>query len=43
MFLTARHITEFAVRSVDVTYNDLVCDPTCGNSGLLVSDFDYIK
>jgi len=41
--LTPRHITEFAVKILDVRYNDYVLDPTCGTGGFLVSAFDYIK
>lgn len=41
--LTPRHITKFAVETLDVKYNDYVLDPTCGTGGFLVSAFDYVK
>lgn len=41
--LTPRHITEFAVEVLDVSYNDFVFDPTCWTWGFLVSSFDHIK
>lgn len=41
--LTPRHITNFAVETLDVKYNDFILDPTCGTAGFLVSAFDYVK
>lgn len=41
--LTPRHITNFAVETLDVKYNDYILDPTCGTGGFLVSAFDYVK
>lgn len=41
--LTPRHITNFAVETLDVKYNDFILDPTCGTGGFLVSAFDYVK
>lgn len=41
--LTPRHITKFAVDTVDITLQDICYDPTCGTGGFLVAAFDHIK
>lgn len=41
--LTPRHITRFAVQVVDVEQHDIVCDPTCGTGGFLISALDHVK
>lgn len=41
--LTPRHITEFAAEVLNVTYKDIVYDPTCGTGGFLVSCFYRVK
>ena len=41
--LTPRHITRFAVQVVDVEQHDVVCDPTCGTGGFLISALDHVK
>jgi len=41
--LTPRHITKFAVDTINVTINDIVYDLTCGTGGFLVSAFDHAK
>ena len=41
--LTPRHITRFAAEIVDVEAHDMVCDPTCGTGGFLISALDHVK
>ncbi len=41
--LTPRHITEFSVRIIDVSANDLVYDPACGTGGFLVAAYDKVR
>lgn len=41
--LTPRHITKWAVETLDINRSDLVYDPTCGTGGFLVAAFDYVK
>lgn len=41
--LTPRHITRFAAEVLDIQWNDLVLDPTCGTGGFLVAAFDKVK
>jgi len=41
--LTPRHITKFASEILDIKYNDIIYDPTCGTGGFLVAAFDYVK
>ena len=41
--LTPRHITRFAVQVVNVEQHDVVCDPTCGTGGFLISALDHVK
>ncbi len=41
--LTPRHITDFAVKVLNITHRDYVFDPTCGTAGFLVSAFDSVK
>lgn len=41
--LTPRHITHFVAEVLDVQWNDLVLDPTCGTGGFLVSAYDKVK
>lgn len=41
--LTPRNITEFACEVLNISYKDLVYDPTCGTGGFLVSAFDYVR
>jgi type I restriction enzyme M protein len=41
--LTPRHITRYIADVVDVRFNDIVFDPTCGTGGFLVAAFDSIK
>lgn len=41
--LTPRHITQFSVEVLDIQWNDLVFDPTCGTGGFLVSAYDKVK
>lgn len=41
--LTPRHITEFAVECVGVTWRDKVYDPTCGTGGFLVAAMDSVR
>ena len=41
--LTPRHITRFAVQVVDVEQHDVVCDPTCGTGGFLISALDHVR
>ena len=41
--LTPRHITKFAVDVMDIGYDDLIFDPTCGTGGFLVAALDSIR
>ena len=41
--LTPRHITRFAAEIVDVEQHDVVCDPTCGTGGFLISALDHVR
>jgi type I restriction enzyme M protein len=41
--LTPRHITHFAARVLNITYKDLIYDPTCGTGGFLVAAFDHVR
>ncbi len=41
--LTPRHITQFVADVMDIHYNDILYDPTCGTGGFLVAGFDYVK
>ena len=41
--LTPRHITRFAVQILDVEQHDIVCDPTCGTGGFLISALDHVR
>ena len=41
--LTPRHITRFAAQVVDVEQHDVVCDPTCGTGGFLISALDHVR
>jgi len=41
--LTPRHITQFSAEILDIQYNDLVLDPTCGTGGFLVSALDEVR
>lgn len=41
--LTPRNITEFANEVLNVTYRDILYDPTCGTGGFLVSGFYRVK
>jgi len=41
--LTPRHITRWVAEALDIQYNDIVYDPTCGTGGFLVAAFDYVK
>lgn len=41
--LTPRHITNWAVDTINVTKHDYVYDPTCGTGGFLVAAFDHAK
>ncbi len=41
--LTPRHITRFAVDTVNVGPNDIVLDPACGTGGFLVAAFDHVR
>lgn len=41
--LTPRHITKFAVETLNVTDQDYVYDPTCGTGGFLVAAFDRVR
>ncbi|MBW7942829.1 MAG: N-6 DNA methylase, partial [Candidatus Kuenenia stuttgartiensis] len=41
--LTPRHITKFAAEVLDIQYNDLVLDPTCGTGGFLVAALDEVR
>ncbi len=41
--LTPRHVTNFAVKVLNIKNNDYVLDPTCGTGGFLVSALDYVK
>ena len=43
ILLTPRHITEFSAEVLNVTYNDIIYDPTCGTGGFLVSAFYHVK
>ena len=41
--LTPRHITKFAVETLNISDHDIVYDPTAGTGGFLVAALDYIK
>ena len=41
--LTPRHITRFAVQVLGVEQHDIVCDPTCGTGGFLISALDHVR
>jgi type I restriction enzyme M protein len=41
--LTPRHVTDFAVKIIDVKHSDYMLDPCCGTGGFLVSAFDYVR
>jgi type I restriction enzyme M protein len=41
--LTPRNITEFATEVLNITYRDILYDPTCGTGGFLVSGFYRVK
>ena len=41
--LTPRHITKLAADIMDIHYNDLIFDPTCGTGGFLVAALDTIR
>jgi type I restriction enzyme M protein len=42
-FRTPKHIREMMVKLVDLTPDDLICDPACGTAGFLVSAAEYIR
>lgn len=41
--LTPRHLTRYIAHVLDVRFNDILYDPTCGTGGFLVAAFDYVK
>ena len=41
--LTPRHVTNFAAEVMNITYKDIIYDPTCGTGGFLVAAFDRVK
>lgn len=42
-FRTPRHIIRMMVGLLDLTPNDIICDPACGTSGFLVASGEYLK
>lgn len=40
--LTPRHITKFVSEVLDISYRDIIYDPTCGTGGFLVSAFYHV-
>ncbi len=41
--MTPRHLTRWAADVLDVRFNDILYDPTCGTGGFLAAAFDYVK
>ena len=41
--LTPRHLTQWVADVLDIQFNDIVYDPTCGTGGFLVAAFDHVK
>ena len=42
-FRTPKHIREMMVELLQPTPNDIICDPSCGTAGFLVSASEYIR
>ena len=42
-FRTPRHIIRMMVELLDLTPDDIICDPACGTSGFLVAAGEYLK
>ena len=43
ILLTPSHVTEFAADILDITFKDIIYDPTCGTGSFLVSAFHLVK